>query len=669
MTDYLVRLNIGTGTTELSWETGTVSPSDPVQMLDGASISWLMPEGLRYPVQPDPVQAEFTLRTLDAANVAGLVEGADLALEFWTPDLAGTKVASFYGRATDVKQTPVAESTGDTWLYYEVTAVDYTADLAEYPVEPDTPDASWPQEDIDDRLTRIAAYFPAAAPFDLTSLSSLTPMTMNARSVTSTNVLDLMLAMMGEVVQFFAVGTLTISAYMLVPKASYAGGLEGFHAEWWPNGIVGDADQLPGTLALVDDGIGGLMLQLQWSQGTDVDAAIGATRSPVLFGENAPTQPINWRSGKGSRPNAAAITGSNGLGGVETTWNLTTLDVWDVPLVPPRVQLAYTSEVTDAILRANQALLFIPDPNQTPDSWALDEFVYLIPDDQLDLAWLPDHELADVDTLFGTWCMSQPVVLTDVEAGKAPNGTRQLGGRLTSVAWTVRGGEAQAKLRVRRGVPAHDVPLPDAPTMDELNTAYPDLTDHARHNANLVSNSGFEVDMTGWQTAGANCTVAQVTTQQKHGVGSARMTLTGVAGGLAYFSALAAYDCPVVAGQTYRGSCYWLAAAIRAAGFYVQWYTAGGVFISQAVYAGAGTAAGVWQRADSGAIVAPATAARARMVPVITANAGDTGLVHYVDSVQLEQTTELLPYEAPEYPTQYMDPEFTWTDFLLVRSV
>lgn len=668
MTDYLVRLNIDTGTTELEWETGTASVADPVQMLDGATISWAMPEGLRYPTQPDPMECQFTLRTLDAANVAGLVEGADIALEFWTPDLAGQKVASFYGRATDVNQEPVPEPDGSTWLYYTVVAVDYTADLAEHPVEPDTPDAAWPLEDVDDRLTRIAAYFPAGAPFDLASLASLTPMNLNARSVTSSNVLDVMLATMAEVLQFFAVGTEVQSAYFLVPQASYANGCTGYTAQWWPNGIVGDADQLPGVLQLVDDGIGGYVLVLSFSEGTDVDAGIGAMRAPVLFGANTPTDPITWRSGKGQRPNAVAITGE--AAGVETTWNLTTQDVYGVPLVPPRLQLAYKSEVTDALTRALQARMLIPDPAQTPDSWALDEFTYLIPDTQLDLAWMPDHAQAVVDTLWGTWCMAQPAVLTDVEEGKAPNGVSFMAGRLTSVAWTVRKGEAQAKLRLRRGLPAHDAGgLAGDVTMDDLNTAIPDLTDHARHTANLVSPSGFEVDMSGWQTVGSNCTVARVTTEHMHGVGAACVTLTGVAGGLAYFSQLAANQCPVVALQTYRASLYWKTAAIRAAGFYVQWYTAASVFISQTVYAGAGTAAGVWQRADSGAITAPATAAFARIVPVVTANAGDTGMVHYVDSVQLEQTTELLPYEGPEYPTRYLDPELTWTDLNLVRSV
>lgn len=660
--DYYLRLNIGKGAHTFDWQSLDTDELAAVHMLDGMNVSWSVPTGgaQRYPDQPDAMEAAFTLRTLSAANLSALAKGVDVALELYAPDDLGAKVMGFYGRVTDVQLTPVKEA-DQTWLYYGVQAVDYTADLAELSVQP----GAWPAEDLDDRFTtRVAPAFPAAAPWDNTGLALAAPThPVRAQAFGGGKLLDVALAVLGDCLL-----DAPLSAPVLVPKATYAGGLQGFTNQWWPRELIGTADQLPGVAVLEADGIGGLRLTIDWSDAGSSAGPDGTGPAVALDGGLVPTGTLRWRDAKGAdRPNAVAVTGT--LGGVDQTVEVDLDDVTGGIMPADRIQLAYQTELSAVADARTWAIFYLTDFTQLPDSWDVDTFTYRVPQAQLgQLRLVPDHAQAEGNDYWAVWPSVQPVVVYGIEDDKAPTGRTFVAGRFVALTLRINEGRVELDCRLRRGAPPA-ASLTSPFTMDELNTAIPDLTDQPRHNANKVTNPGFESALAGsWAAAGANCTVARVTTQQAHGVASAAMTLTGVAGGLGYFSADAAADIPVVPGETWRCSLYWRAAAsARNAGAYVQFYTAGGAFISQPVFS-AVTVAGSWVRADSGALVVPATAAKARIVPVISVNAGDTGMVHYVDSVLMEKTTELLPYEGDEYPTRYLDPALSWDDFNLVRS-
>lgn len=652
MTDYYVRMNIAKGLHAFEWQSGELVPGDPVQLLDGLVMGWTMPEGLRHPAQPDPMECSFTLRTLAAGELDSLADGVDLAVELYAPDDLGEKVAGFYGRVSDVVVTPSKE--GElTWLYYGVQAVDYTADLAETPVQP----GSWPAEDLDDRVAlRLVPAFPV--PWD--GLSPVPAKPVLAKDWSGGNLLDALLATLEDVVT--EIGPGTPSAMHLVPHADYSTGLGYYLGQLVPGKVIGSADQLPGVPVLEPlllDGVAiGYELTIDWSTpGTAGDPA------PALYGQHVPTASLAFRSAKGLRPNVVAVTGT--FGGTEQTLTFDTEDLYGVVPEGPRVQLAISTQLTSSLDALALAAYYLPNPQAVPDSWSVDEFSYLIPQDQLGpVRWLPDHATALVGDYQGTWPYAQPVVLYAIESDKAPTGRTLVSGRFAGVQLVVAGGEVIAKLRVRRGAPELDDGVTDQLTMDDLNALFPDVTDHYRGSANLLGDAG------GWETPGSvqgwagagNCTIAQNGARAKYGTGALRLTSTVGAGNMAVLSPTMA----VVAGQTYCASG-WVNPdnAGRTLTLALQWYTAGMVFISQ-VTSITVPAADAW--ADLGAAigVAPGTAAFARIA--VQSSLGAVGELTWIDGMQLEAAAVRNPYEGPDYLSRYLNPALSWDDFNLVRN-
>ena len=677
MTDntYWLRAKVG----PYSWEIASGDLASElvaaVQHLDGWSIGWSMPDdsqGQLYPQQLPPLLCTIYVRTLDTANLDQLREGQDMAVEAWTadPDLdpAAVKFASFYGRLTDCDAVPIITGDDVTWMAYSIMGASYEADLAQLPV----PALNWPSEVINSRIRRIAYEHPAvkAAGNDLTVVWRVDTFPgdlgsnpfLAAQAYGGGNMLDALIAACDEVVTRDMGTDSALARPMLVPVCTWEDGLVAWEFQYWAVEMTGDADYLPGVPELVDDGAGGLQLIIDWGTTALDPDPDGWAPALAVDGSTVVRTSATWKLTSG-RINALQENGT--FGGVPDSITYANGD-------QPQSLLTRTSQLTNVLDALSHAAMYVPPAGQAPENWAMSDFTYRVPQTQLEdgVRTIPDHAGGFAPLLqLATWPSSQPVVVYGIEDGKSPTGKTTLVGRLQACTLTIVKGRVELQAKVRRGFNPPWTSTITGITMDELNTAFPDVTDQPRHNANLLANSGFEVDLAGWAGGAlSNCTIARSTAQKKHGVASVAQTITGVAGGLAYFGATAAADMPVVAGETYMASLYWRPAAARDAGSYVQWYNAGGGFISQNIFATVGVPAGGWTRV-SGAVVAPAGAVKARFVPVIAALAGDVGLVHYVDSIQLEHTTELLPYEAPEYPTRYLDPDLTWDDFTLVRSV
>ncbi|TMC47634.1 MAG: hypothetical protein E6J20_19395 [Chloroflexi bacterium] len=147
-------------------------------------------------------------------------------------------------------------------------------------------------------------------------------------------------------------------------------------------------------------------------------------------------------------------------------------------------------------------------------------------------------------------------------------------------------------------------------------------------------NTGFEGGLGNWVAATNNTSTD--TSAQAH-TGSNSMSMSSTAGGdmtsaSCAAGSIAAQGFAVTPGAQVNVQA-WVRAAVsaRTCSVGVDWYTAGGAFVSTSYGTGAADSAAAWTLV-SGTVVAPATAAFAR-VNVKVAATGGASEVHYVDDV------------------------------------
>ena len=168
---------------------------------------------------------------------------------------------------------------------------------------------------------------------------------------------------------------------------------------------------------------------------------------------------------------------------------------------------------------------------------------------------------------------------------------------------------------------------------------------------NLISNSGFETNTTGW-TAGANTTIARVTTPTYLGsAGSLSLTATASGNVLAQTPS-GVSGIPVTAGTAYSLSFYMNPPGTTGFTSAIDWYNSAGTFLSTSTQSSGPISSGFWTRVALNNATAPAGATFARLnVQMGTINAAAIG---YIDAVQFEASSSPTTYVAGG--TSYANP-------------
>jgi hypothetical protein len=163
---YRATVTVGPKTWAVA-STDTAAPtSGPLLPL---TFGWAVPDQtLGFPAQPDPAAASLSILAAVPADVAGIEIGSPVAVSVWlhnpadpppTDPAATGVIASFAGRVADIKARP-HWSRGTV---YQITAIDYTVDLAARLVGA----TAYPSETGEARADRILADAGATPPAGL----------------------------------------------------------------------------------------------------------------------------------------------------------------------------------------------------------------------------------------------------------------------------------------------------------------------------------------------------------------------------------------------------------------------------------------------------------------------------------------------------------------------
>lgn len=231
--------------------------------------------------------------------------------------------------------------------------------------------------------------------------------------------------------------------------------------------------------------------------------------------------------------------------------------------------------------------------------------------------------------------------------GTRPPTTKTTSALATTVSPTTSavGGRINATTAVNTTV----APTPAATAIETLFTT-------AGPNNNLVNNSSFETDVSGWAgTGSSNATLAQTSAVAFSGTKAAALTATLATGGIRMATTT---DPQVTAGVTYTLSAYMRAAALATtADVGIAFYDAAGVIIGALTYGTAvTTTTTTWTRATY-TVTAPAGAVTASLSARPRNTATSTiGEVQYVDAVQFEVAGAATAYVAPTQTTVFPTP-------------
>jgi hypothetical protein len=175
---------------------------------------------------------------------------------------------------------------------------------------------------------------------------------------------------------------------------------------------------------------------------------------------------------------------------------------------------------------------------------------------------------------------------------------------------------------------------------------YPPVT-----RTNLILNPNFETDVSTW-VGGNGATISRTTSYQVSGVASALLTSSATD----YNNMQLPTRITVLPNTAYSLSAYCrnISGSTRLIYIAVQWYTAGGTYISEINSGGSGTlstAAGWVRRSCSG--TTPANAASAQIVFLTGQTGLSAGWQSAFDAVLFEQSASVLPYFDGTYADAY----------------
>lgn len=122
---WRVTVSIKNGTDTHAWSRDDSDPPD-YGVTDGLTITRGLDEDTPWPAHPRPATSTFGIVAATAADIPGVVLGARVSVNYFSPRGAATPVATFDGRISDVSMVP-----NDLGVLASVTCVDYLPDLAE----------------------------------------------------------------------------------------------------------------------------------------------------------------------------------------------------------------------------------------------------------------------------------------------------------------------------------------------------------------------------------------------------------------------------------------------------------------------------------------------------------------------------------------------------------
>lgn len=139
--DYRVDITIGPtqGGTSYAWSINKGDPPVLPVVLDGLSVSWQFPDSDLWPVQPEPLTAQFSILAASTSDLAGIDLGTPVLIRIWAGvEIGGVEYDSvtFAGRLGEPVGHPITfghPTTGDDvdgWQL-DLQSVDLYADLGE----------------------------------------------------------------------------------------------------------------------------------------------------------------------------------------------------------------------------------------------------------------------------------------------------------------------------------------------------------------------------------------------------------------------------------------------------------------------------------------------------------------------------------------------------------
>ena len=157
--------------------------------------------------------------------------------------------------------------------------------------------------------------------------------------------------------------------------------------------------------------------------------------------------------------------------------------------------------------------------------------------------------------------------------------------------------------------------------------------------AELLTNTNFETDLTGWTDASSNGVMAR-TTSEKHG-GSASMAITQTADYLAPDGRFVSAKLSITGGDSVVLGAWYKLGALLANSYFslvARWYTSGDAYIHEDTAPLSSVVSGKWEYANR-VLTAPATAAKVE-VGILAYCYGSSGSsVLYVDDISAKRTT------------------------------
>jgi hypothetical protein len=378
-----------------------------VHVLDGLKLGWELNESDPWPSQPEPA-------TIDVGFYATNVEELDVDLAIGTPMYAiledgdGNVFATFHGRVTESRATPIKRKAGLRMLY-QIKGDDYTVDLDEATV---TITADWPAEAALDRMYRIdqigrsagiSMVLPGA--FGAGQFELLAAGTYTMRQLIAETLRQMILA--GPV------------RYIVAPVVDVDGLLDHFEFVLLENEV--DASALPGTFAIID----GL-----W---TIVFPDTEATGVVDVGDVNLNT---TWTRLKYRAVNRVKVTGSS----------ITAEAIRPGPPVRLDLQTTLTDQATADLM----AELYLPDTDEAL-GWVADEFLFYAHRHQEGLLplWFPDHR-EDPPV---TDAYVNPLVLLRIPENINLAGTTALAGQRSKASLEIRERRVEVKFALRRQLP------------------------------------------------------------------------------------------------------------------------------------------------------------------------------------------------------------------------
>jgi hypothetical protein len=255
----------------------------------------------------------------------------------------------------------------------------------------------------------------------------------------------------------------------------------------------------------------------------------------------------------------------------------------------------------------------------------------------LDRYKLPEYRFDKLQTIYNRLGAVDQATLTAVDIGDVvsitrtyPTGTPATVTKQYSIE-NIRHVVTANSHTVEYGLAVADIVFPF------ILAGYPPVT-----RTNLILNPNFETDVSTW-VGGNGATISRTTSYQVSGVASALLTSSAID----YNNMQLPTRINVLPNTDYSLSAYCrnISGSTRLIYIAVQWYTAGGTYISEINSGGQGTlstAAGWVRRSCSG--TTPANAASAQIVFLTGQTGLSAGWQSAFDAVLFEQSASVLPY-------------------------